>query len=329
MSTTRDPRILFYTANDSTILIDRGDGTGIAYPYAQKSLYFHWDSTVPGVDEFGVPIPGGTSIHLTPFDSLPLVPLRWWGDYTCYVNDIAQTLSTFQDFVNFITTYLYKCCGGSTGGATAAKQDTQITAATSTNTKLDTLNTGVAGTNTRIDTTNTGIAGIKTGTDAMATAVSFGSIKVGNVTVQVKQTLVVSTSAYSANMVVGGKNAFNLLRTVNGSGKLQSVALIDNSNVKAAMTLLFFSQNPIGVYLDHASFTWSAADTDTLIRKVNIATADYETINGKAVADISSIAKDIYGTNGDTNIYVVMITTGTPTYATTNALTLKIGVIQD
>jgi len=316
---TRDPRLLFETANDGAILIDGGDGSGKAYPYAQKSLYFEWDSVNSKV-----------AIHLTAFDNRPIVPFRLFSDYSCYVDGALQTIATYQAFVDYVKTYLFQCCGGgTTGGATEAKQDDQIIAAGSTNTKLDTLNTGVAGTNTRIDTTNTGIAAIQTGTDALALAVNQGAIKIGNVTVQVKQTLTISTSAYTANMVVGGKNAFSLVRTPNGSGKLQSVVLIDNSNIKAPMTLLFFSQNPVGTYLDHATFTWSAADTDILLRKVNIATVDYETINNKAVADISAIAKDIYSTNGNTSIYVVMITTGTPTYATTTALTLKIGVIQD
>lgn len=142
--------------------------------------------------------------------------------------------------------------------------------------------------------------------------------------------ITVSTSAYSANDVVGGKITVpNAMRVSGGTGILQSLCIIDKANQKAALEILIFDSDPSsGTYTDNGAFTWNATDGAKLIRRISVAASDYATFGTAAIADISPGGKVLKAT-GSKNLYAVIVTTGTPTYAATTDLAVRWGILQD
>ena len=146
-------------------------------------------------------------------------------------------------------------------------------------------------------------------------------------------TITVSTSpAYSAGDLVGGKLTLSsLLRTSGGTGLLQSILLRDTSNQKAALELIIFDSDPSSTtFTDNGALSINAADVPKIIRRISIAAADYVTIGSMAVADTDPVSKVLKAASGvDLYACLVAATGSTPTYASTSALSLTIGVLQD
>lgn len=125
----------------------------------------------------------------------------------------------------------------------------------------------------------------------------------------------VTASAYSAGNVVGGIQSFGPLDQCFGRGLLKQVAISDRANQKAAMTLLFFQDNPAGgSYADKAAPTFADADDLLFLGKVEVATGDYTTVGAKAVATKECLLGIRSNDDLTRKVYVVAITSGTPTY---------------
>ena len=140
----------------------------------------------------------------------------------------------------------------------------------------------------------------------------------------------ISISAYTAGMEVGGIMSFTLLRTNSGTGQLMSNMVIENGSNKSPLTILLFSQNPSnGTYADHTPFALNATDAQYLIRAIPVAQTDYISAGGFSVVDNTAIGKVIRNTNAGKTIYAIVVTTSTPTYNTTSALSFTFGIIQD
>lgn len=140
----------------------------------------------------------------------------------------------------------------------------------------------------------------------------------------------VTAGAYSAGNVVGGIQAIGPLDTTISRGIVRHVAISDRANQKAALTLLFFQDNPAaGTYADHGAPTFAAADDLLYIGKVEIASTDYTTVSTAAFAT-KECNLSIRG-NDDVNrkVYVVAITSGTPTYVAVTDLQFIFGIQMD
>jgi hypothetical protein len=131
---------------------------------------------------------------------------------------------------------------------------------------------------------------------------------------------------------VGGKSTVAAaVRLAGGMSILQSVGVLDRSNQKAALSILLFDADPSNTtWTDNAQPTINATDISAVIRKIDIAATDYVTIDHAgtdfAVAEIAAPAKPVKSA-ATTSLWMVVITTGTPTYATTGALTFRLGFL--
>lgn len=136
---------------------------------------------------------------------------------------------------------------------------------------------------------------------------------------------VITAGAYGANDAVGGLIKFSgaSLRKA-GPGFINGWTIIDYGQVKAALKLFLFDRL-VTVAADNAAFTISDADMRYCIGV--LATGSY--------IDVAAV-NSIYPSNGITPIsyrayagntlYGQLMTTGTPTYAATTGLTIKLHV---
>jgi hypothetical protein len=170
---------------------------------------------------------------------------------------------------------------------------------------------------------------------AIGGAIGAGESHIGSVgghTTQIAPTVTVSTSpAYSAGDCVGGKLTLSSIMRTGGPGTalLQSLFLMDTSNQKAALELLIFNANPsASTFTDNSAISLHANDIGKIIRRISIAASDYVTIDSKAFVDLSPGARVLKAASG-VDLYAALVAVGTPTYAATTALTLRLGVLQD
>lgn len=157
-----------------------------------------------------------------------------------------------------------------------------------------------------------------------------GPTNMGGYSDEIVPTVTVSTSpAYSVGDCVGGKLTLSSIVRSGSKGLLVSVLVSDTSNQKAGLELLIFNADPSGSTLtDNTAAVIAAADVSKVIRRISIAASDYVTIDSKAFADIVVSGRELKPASG-TDLYAALVTTGTPTYAATTALGLRLGVLQD
>lgn len=141
---------------------------------------------------------------------------------------------------------------------------------------------------------------------------------------------ITSGSAYSAGNCVGGLLTLPLSYTSSGLTLfLNDLIVIDKSNQKVAYTILFFSANPIaGTYTDKVA-TALSTDVSLIVGQVLIATADYTSTNSIGIADKTAINTILQNTESTQSLYMVVTTTGTPTYTSTSDLTFKLKYYAD
>jgi hypothetical protein len=141
----------------------------------------------------------------------------------------------------------------------------------------------------------------------------------------VEKVVVTNTTPYSSGDCVGGVIELDAGEPSSKDGDLlHMLTVIDKSNQKAALVLVLFDRNPVGATTaDNGAFAWGT-EIDHVVGVVAVASADYVTLDSKAVATISSVGCKFRG-NGN-SCYAVLVTSGTPTYAA-SALTLKFGLV--
>ena len=156
---------------------------------------------------------------------------------------------------------------------------------------------------------------IASGTVALSGEDHIG--EVGGSTAVIKPTVTISTSGYSAGDVIGGKITLtNAMRKVNGTGVLQSLSILDTDNEKAALTVILFSAD-ITSPADNAAWAWTSADFSKVLGTVSVATSDYVTVGGEAIATISGIGLPVAATGSTAHIYAVVVASSAPTYGAT------------
>ena len=137
----------------------------------------------------------------------------------------------------------------------------------------------------------------------------------------------INTAIYATGDAIGGKQT--LTGAARGSGGvacLESVAIIDKGNQKAACDILFFDSDPAAATItNNAAFVFST-DISKLVGIVHIATTDWITIDSNAICHIANIRKQML-TVGTANLFVAVVGTGTPTYLTAGDLIFKYGFL--
>ena len=150
--------------------------------------------------------------------------------------------------------------------------------------------------------------------------------KVGGEGLTIAQTPTIDTDAYTANDNVGGLLEFaNAARVSGGGGLLNKVVIIDDAKQDAELELWLFDRT-FTQGADDAAWSPSEADLENLVDVVSTADGTYYDTANQGVCVIELARR--YDLNG-TSLFGRLVTRGTPTYAATDDLTIKVGLIQD
>lgn len=135
----------------------------------------------------------------------------------------------------------------------------------------------------------------------------------------------VDTSAYGAGDIIGGiLTVSNWALSTGGSAILESVTVYDADNEKAGFELIFFDATPSGgTYADQGAPTWHANDAAKCIGRVTVATGDYVTTGGDAIACLRNIMLPL--PVAATSLFVLILATATPTYTAGTDLHIALG----
>lgn len=145
--------------------------------------------------------------------------------------------------------------------------------------------------------------------------------------VRLSATPTVSTSpAYSLKDAIGGVMTFsNAVRASGGTARIETVQVADKGQQMAPLDLVLFDRNPgSGTFTDNAA----ADPTDTELGYVVavIPVGSYADFNDNSVASAPVGVSVVL--NG-TDLYGVMVSRGTPTYASTSDVTVTLTILQD
>lgn len=149
----------------------------------------------------------------------------------------------------------------------------------------------------------------------------------------------IATGIYVAGNVVGGLITLaDFFESVSGVSEIINIAANDNANQKAVLNFMFFKSKPAGTYADSTAFIPSQADLNLIGATVQIPTTSYVSATASAFGDVGNIRKKIQATKANLqlgpnsvakNAYLVIFTSGTPTYGAVNALQVQISIEQD
>jgi hypothetical protein len=157
-------------------------------------------------------------------------------------------------------------------------------------------------------------------------------ITTGGKSLLIKSPITTSAGAYSSGDCVGTiQQLKDVVTVVNGTAILKSIQVKDTAAQSAALTILIFDSLPLGATTtDNSAFVWGSGTAFTQeIAKINIAATDYESIDSKSIYDSDAFSQ-VLKTNGGLDLYYVVITTGTPTYAANSTtLSINFGFLQD
>lgn len=146
-----------------------------------------------------------------------------------------------------------------------------------------------------------------------------------------------ASSAYTAEDQVGGIQTLTAACASAGRGSaLMSLVVTDSGKQSAALSIFFFDELPTVASSDNAAIDITDAEmADKCIGVVTLAAASYVAVANSSVvasANINLLLKSkTTAVSGATsgNLYAVVKTTGTPTYASTSDLCFKYSFIQD
>lgn len=136
----------------------------------------------------------------------------------------------------------------------------------------------------------------------------------------------ISTSAYAAGDVVGAPlEIVGAAQNTKGLAILRTAVVLDKSNQKVALDILFFDQDPGSVGADNAALTLSSTQLDMLVGRLSVAAGDYTTLTAATNAEATKLLELMLPTKAkSTSLWVLVVSRGTPTYATTSSLSLKL-----
>ena len=150
--------------------------------------------------------------------------------------------------------------------------------------------------------------------------------QVGGEGITISQTPTVTVGAYSAGDAVGGLLTFaNAGRFSGGGGVAKNIILIDDAGTDVAMELWLFSET-FTAMADNAAWAPSQADLRKLIGVVYSSDGAWAAAGTPSINDIEiSKRYDLAGTS----MFGQLVTRGTPTFAATDDVTVKIALLRD
>ena len=137
----------------------------------------------------------------------------------------------------------------------------------------------------------------------------------------------ITAGAYSANDAVGGLITFaDAAYKTFGSGVIQTILVIDDAKQSAELELHLFNKT-FPATSDNDAFDPTDDDLENYIGFILVTTADYADFTDNSAASVSNVglAFSLLGTS----LFGQLVTRGTPTYAATDDLTIKLAILQD
>lgn len=155
-------------------------------------------------------------------------------------------------------------------------------------------------------------------------------VSAGGYTTVLTSALTCTAGAYVAGYDIGGKLTLtSAVRVSGGSGIINSLILSDKGKQNSAVDIIFFDADPASTtFTDNAALTVADADLTKIIGVVNITANDYASFADNSVATVKNLGLAFKVTTS-TNIYATVVSRGTPTYASTSDLSLKVKMYQD
>ncbi len=152
--------------------------------------------------------------------------------------------------------------------------------------------------------------------------------QIGGEGTTISQTPTVTAGAYTADDAVGGLLTFaNAARVSASGGIIKNVLIVDDAGQDAELELWLFNQTFTAIG-DNAAWAPSEADLENCIAVISTADSaqGYMAAGTPSVVDIEVSRRfDLTGTS----LFGQLVTRGTPTYAATDDLTVKVMLLQD
>ena len=160
---------------------------------------------------------------------------------------------------------------------------------------------------------------------------------VGGFTDSLTATPTITAGAYSSGNLLGGLLTLAGAARVNAdtgglaTGTIRTVTLTDKANQKSAVDVVFFVANPTNTtFTDHAAAAINVADLPNVAGHVSIVAGDYISLaaSTNAVATKGGLGIS-YKIPSGSSLYACLICRGTPTYASTSDVSLRVTVGKD
>lgn len=137
----------------------------------------------------------------------------------------------------------------------------------------------------------------------------------------------VSTAAYAAGDVVGGKMSFgSMARTHNGAGLLQTVLAFFGSSQTAILDLLVFHTDPTAsTFTDNDPLAVALADFDKLVGVIHL--SDWTNLGSRSVVQADNLSKAYKLAN--TTLFGVLVTRSAMTLASTADVEIALRAVID
>lgn len=158
------------------------------------------------------------------------------------------------------------------------------------------------------------------------------SVEISGKESEVEVTPVMTAGAYTTDLSIGGLLTFANVFGVKQSGILHGVVIRDKAKQSSALDLVFFNALPVQTnYADGVSPNPSGVgDFQKVQGHVNILAANYLAFSAQSEATVAGIGLPLRNvTKDDRNLYALLITRGTPTYASISDITLVLKILQD
>ena len=173
---------------------------------------------------------------------------------------------------------------------------------------------------------NAGTEEVGTVTLAANSGVDVGDVGVVSEGITITQTPTVTAGVYHAGDVVGGLLTFaNAARSSGGGGVIKDVVIVDDNGQDAEMELWLFDTT-ITAIANNDAWALTEVQLHTLITIVK-STDGAWCASGTPSANAIEVARR-YDCTG-TSLFGQLVTRGTPTFAATDDVTVRIMLLQD
>lgn len=156
----------------------------------------------------------------------------------------------------------------------------------------------------------------------------LGSI--GGNTSYVDVTLTVDTAAYVSGDVLSDRVAItNAMRVADGTGVLQSVTILDESDQASLAFDLVFLSADVTIGAVNAAVSITDNNARSVLGVVSVASSDFADLGVNKVATKSGVGLVVKPVTGSRSIYVAAVSRSTPTFAAATDVKLRLGFLQD